>query len=111
MSSEARKLAVAEYKKRKAIAGIYAVRCEPSGQVWVGRALDMEKIKTRLWFALRTEANQHPAMQAAWRAYGAESFAFEPLEEIEAQDLDFVRDGLLRDRLAYWRAELQADLV
>jgi hypothetical protein len=43
MNTFDRKAAVAEYKKRKAIAGIYAVRCPANGQVWVGRTLIWRK--------------------------------------------------------------------
>jgi hypothetical protein len=32
-----RKAAVAAYKERKSACGIYALRCGPSGEVWVGR--------------------------------------------------------------------------
>lgn len=111
MNAFDRKAAVAEYKKRKAIAGIYAVRCPANGQVWVGRTLDLEKIQTRLWFGLRTGANVHPAMQAAWNAHGAESLSFEQLEVIDEDASDYVRDATLKDRLAHWRAKLGAGVV
>ena len=40
MQREDRKAAISAYKKREAAAGIYAVRCKASGEVWVeiGRA-------------------------------------------------------------------------
>lgn len=106
-----RKAAVAEYKKRKAAAGIYAVRCSRSGEIWVGRALDLETIQTRLWFGLRTDAKIHPAMQAAWNQHGADSFSLEPLEAIEDDLSAYARDATLKDRLAHWRAELNAGVI
>ncbi|MBX3577197.1 MAG: GIY-YIG nuclease family protein [Rhizobiaceae bacterium] len=108
MGAADRKAAVAEYKKRKAVAGIYAVRCAATGQVWVGRAPDIETIQTRLWFGLRTDGNQHPAMQKAWNAHGADSFSFEELELVDADDA-YARDSALKDRMEHWRATLKAD--
>ena len=43
-----RKAATLAYKERKAVAGIYAVRCRASGQAWVGQTADLEKIENRL---------------------------------------------------------------
>jgi hypothetical protein len=111
MAASNRKSAIAEYKKRKPVAGIYAVRCATSGQVWVGRTLDLEKIQTRLWFGLRTGGNHHPAMQSAWNAHGGDGFALEAVEMLEDEQLDYLRDALLKDRLAHWRTALNAGLV
>ncbi|MGE0281410.1 MAG: GIY-YIG nuclease family protein [Rhizobiaceae bacterium] len=111
MSTIDRKAAVAEYKKRKAPAGIYAVRCTATGEAWVGRTFDLEKVQTRLWFGLRTDANVHPAMQAVWNAHGADSFSFEQLEAIDEDLSAYGRDATLKDRLAYWRAELGAGVI
>lgn len=37
MTGEDRKAAIAAYKERKVIGGVYAVRCAATGEVWVGR--------------------------------------------------------------------------
>lgn len=110
MSSFDRKAATAAYKKREAVAGIYAVRCAATGQVWVGRAGDLATIRTRLWFGLRTGANTHPPLQAAWNAHGADSFSLEIIEELKEDNPSF-RDALLRDRIKHWRGALGADVV
>ena len=52
MKTEDRKLAIADYKKRAAVAGVFAIRCRASGEVWVGQALDLEKIENRIWLCL-----------------------------------------------------------
>jgi hypothetical protein len=38
MTETTRKAAVAAYKERKIAAGIYAIRCVASDQVWIGSA-------------------------------------------------------------------------
>ena len=111
MQNADRKAAIAEYKKRKAVAGIFAVRCSATGQAWVGRALDMDSIQTRLWFGLRTGGNIHNSMQGVWNAHGADSFSFEVLETLKDEEIAYVRDGILKDRLAFWKAELNAESV
>ena len=53
MTTTPRKTDIKDYKDRKTVPGIYAIRCLPEGQVWVGRAPDVATIQNRLWFGLR----------------------------------------------------------
>jgi len=50
-------------------------------------------------------------MQAAWNAHGADSFSLQHLEAIDEDASDYVRDATLKDRLAYWRADLKAGVI
>ena len=63
-----RKAATAAYKERKSVCGIYALRCAPSGEVWVGYAGDMEKIRNRLDFILRSGATPHRSLKEGTRS-------------------------------------------
>ena len=103
-----RKAAKAAYRKRQAVAGIVAVRCVASGEIWVGRATDVDSIETRLRFGLRTNGGIHPTMQSAWNDHGDDSFSFDIVERLEHEDLAYVRDATLKQRLAHWRATLDA---
>jgi hypothetical protein len=111
MNNEARKAAVARYKERKVAAGIYVVRCTPTNQRWVGRAQDLSTAWNRIAFTLRQGANTHRTLQAAWREHGAEGFAFEELERLEEEEIVYVRDRLLKERLDYWCAALGAEPI
>jgi hypothetical protein len=111
MKREDRKAAVAAYRKREVATGIYAVRCVPTGAVWVGQAPDLSTIQNRLWFTLRLGNNTHRSLQDAWRAEGAEAFTYEILERLEAEELDYVRDRLLQERLMHWADKLQATRI
>ncbi len=107
-----RKAAVAAYKERKSACGIYALRCGPSGEVWVGYAADMEKIRNRLDFTLRSGATPHRSLLEACRAHGVEAFAFEVLEaRAEEGEPGFARDSWRKARLAFWREELGAGVI
>ena len=108
MTPDRRKAASAAYKERKSVAGVYALRCAPTNEVWVGGTLTLATVWRRIEFSLRTGGDPHRALQAAWTAHGPEAFAFEELERFEEEDLPYVREAMLKDRLAYWRAKLGA---
>lgn len=104
-----RKAAIAAYKERKGVCGIYALRCAPSGESWVGYAADMEKIRNRLDFTLKSGATPHRSLKEACRAHGAEKIAFEILEVREEEDEPaFAREAWRKARLAHWREKLGA---
>lgn len=107
-----RKAVVAAYKERKSAYGIYVLRCMATGQVWVGYAADMEKIRNRIAFTLRSAATPHRSLQEACRRHGAEQFAIEELEVRSDEDEPgFARDAWRKARLAYWRGKLDADVM
>ncbi|WP_441479550.1 GIY-YIG nuclease family protein [Bosea sp. 2KB_26] len=111
VKSEDRKAAVAAYKLRKAVPGIYVVACATTGQQWAGSAPDLGTIWNRLSFTLRQGANTHRSLQSAWRDHGAESFSFEVVERVDLETLPYVLDRFLRDRLAHWCKTLQVEPI
>lgn len=111
VGKEDRKAAVAAYKERKSVAGVFAVRCGAAGAVWVGGAPDLDKIQNRLWFQLKMGGCPHRSLQAAWNAHGAESLAFEIVERLEDEDLAFARAATLKARVAHWSAALAAEAI
>ena len=109
MNSEDRKAAVAAWKERKASAGIYAVRCEPSGETWVGRSPDLDAVENRLGFALRMASTPHRSLRDAARTHGAGAFRFEVLERLGADDAEGLgRDRILKARHTHWCEVLAA---
>lgn len=111
MKGEARKAAIAAYKERKVVGGIYRVRCEASGEVWVGQWPDIESIQTRLWFTLRQGMNPHRELLEAWRRHGEAQFSFEILEKLEDEESPYLRASKLKERASYWREKLGANAV
>ena len=106
-----RKAAVAAYKERKTAAGIYAIRCSSTGEVWVGRSQHIDTHRNGLWFSLRLGSYPNPALLAAWRASGEAAFSFEVLERLADEAEPYMRQALLKERLAHWRGALGAALV
>jgi len=106
-----RRAATAAYKERKTVAGIFALRCEAAGLTWVGRAPDLATIENRLGFTLRHGSHRQRSLQAAWNAHGPDAFRFEALERLEDEDIVYVRDRVLKERLAHWQAKLGAEAI
>jgi hypothetical protein len=106
MDRSERKAAVSAHKERKAIAGVYAIRCAANEAQWVGAAPDLSTIWTRRSFALRQGVETNSALQSAWNAHGAESFAFRILEEIDLEQLTYGRERSLKERVQHWREAL-----
>ncbi|RRN65579.1 GIY-YIG nuclease family protein [Caulobacter sp. 602-1] len=104
-----RKALLREYKERKVEAGIYAVRCVPTGAVWIGAAPDLSNRQNGVWFSLRLGSHREKSLQAAWNSHGADAFVFEAVEAVDVADLDgAMRASKLKDRRAHWIATLNA---
>ncbi len=111
MIGKDRKAAMAAYKERKVSAGVYAVRCEPTGELWVGAAPDLSTIRNRLWFQLTMNACPYRSLQAAWNAHGADSFALEVVERLDDETTTQLRNAELRNRARHWSETLNAPII
>jgi hypothetical protein len=103
-----RRAAVAAYKERKAPAGVFALRCAATGEVWVGQAPDLDKIWNRLSFTLRSGGHPRRALQATWSAHGEAGFAFEVLERLGEELEGYALRSEIEDKVALWREKLGA---
>src|SRR5580692_10860787 len=92
MTPDGRKAASAAYKERKSVAGVYALRCAPTGEIWVGSTPTLETVWRRIEFSLRTGGNPRRALQTAWSAHGPAAFAFEELERLKEEDLPYIQE-------------------
>ena len=109
MDKQSRREALQAYKEKKTIAGVYAIRCAGSDQVWVAGARNVESQQTRFWFSLKNGGHINKAMQGAWTTHGADSFSFESLETIDYEALTpmGVADAV-KARERHWLATLGA---
>ncbi|MDV6330098.1 GIY-YIG nuclease family protein [Asticcacaulis sp. 201] len=111
MKGEARKAAVAAYKERKVVGGVYAVRCTASGEIWVGQWPDIATIQTRLWFELRRGTHLTKDLRDAWNSHGEAQFSFEVLERLEDDMSPYMRASTLKTLASQWREKLQAHSI
>lgn len=111
MKADDRKAAIAEYRKRKSAAGVFAIRCAGSDQVWVGPTLNLDTVQNRIWFTLRAGSHSNADLQRAWSAHGGADFTFAALEQLEDEELSYVRDKLLKERELHWRTTLNGSSI
>lgn len=104
-----RKALARDYRDRKVEAGVYAVRCAATGEVWVGGTPDLATRQNGLWFTLKHGSHVEKTLQAAWSAHGEGAFTYEALEAIDDEGLGALgRASLLRERRDHWLAALDA---
>lgn len=109
MDHQARKEALTQYRERPPAWGVFAVVCEATGQVWVGKGANVDRQQNGLWFALRMGSSPFRALQAAWREHGEAAFRYEELERLRPDYPEIgIKDELAR-RAALWATRLQAE--
>ncbi|WP_439815992.1 GIY-YIG nuclease family protein [Zavarzinia sp. CC-PAN008] len=108
MSSQVRRAAIAAYKERKTVPGIYAVRCAATGEAWVGSCPDVDKIQNRTWFGLKAGSFPIPSLMQAWKTHGEAAFTLEIVEQVKPAESAYLTDRLLKDRADHWRGTLLA---
>lgn len=71
------------YKNRTVVGGIYAIKCDGNDRIWTKSTMDMVGQKNRFGFSIAINSSPEPSMLGEWKQYGAKSFSFVVLEEIE----------------------------
>ena len=107
MDNARKKELARSYREQKVRAGIFAVRCTVSGEVWVAQTPDIDKRQNGLWFQLRMGGFPGKSLQKAWATHGEAEFAFEVLEEVRHENAAMV-PLLLKEREEHWRKALGA---
>lgn len=67
------------------VPGIYIIRCEPTGKVYVGSSKDIAKRWGYHCRDLRSNRHNNPYLQHAWNKYGHALFICEVIEIVEDQ--------------------------
>ena len=111
MTEEEKRAAIAAYREQKVESGIYALSCLPSGQRWVGSALNLATIRNRLWFTLRLGQDQRATLQRAWTIHGEVAFQFEVLEQWDATEIGHARNRTLKAGRDRWADTLGASPI
>ncbi|WP_373482966.1 GIY-YIG nuclease family protein [Acetobacterium sp.] len=83
METRSKKELKENYKNRTVVGGIYAIKCNGNDRIWTKSTKDMAGQKNRFGFSVAINSSPEPAMLEEWKQYGAKSFSFIVLEEIE----------------------------
>ncbi|WP_309092546.1 GIY-YIG nuclease family protein [Phenylobacterium sp.] len=109
MDKADRRQRVRDYKEKKTVAGIYALRCPAADAVWVGVSQNIDAQENSIKFVLRMGSHPNRDIQAALRAHGGGAFSYEVLERIEEPDLTPLGlSDLLKRRERHWVEALAA---
>jgi len=101
------------YKSAVKIGGVFCIKCNGNGHIWIKSTTNIPSQKNRFEFSILTNSCLEPGMNAEWKEFGAKSFSFDILEEIQKKETqterEFVDDiGVL---LEMWlESHKQADL-
>lgn len=71
------------YKNRIMIGGVYCIKCNGNGRLWIKSTKDMMGQKNKFEFSASTNSCPEPRMYKEWKQYGAKSFSFVILEELK----------------------------
>jgi hypothetical protein len=109
MDKSSRREAIRDYKERAVSRGVFAVRCAPTGQVWVAASRNLDQQQNSIWFGLKAGGYVNREVQAAWNAHGEPAMTYEVLETFDDEDMSPVgRADLAKARAAHWREALGA---
>ena len=105
-----RKTLKKEYQQGHTPMGVFQIRNLVNDKVFVGSSLNLPGIINRHKFALGAGGHQNKALQADWREFGEDKFAFEILDELTPvsdpqhdyrEDLAFLEDMWLEKLQPY----------
>jgi hypothetical protein len=75
-----------EYKSRVLDKGVFAVKNNKNGKVFLGSSLNLHGILGRNRFLLNTGSHKNEPLQKDWKAFGEGAFSFEILETLEIKE-------------------------
>jgi hypothetical protein len=110
MDNARKKELAREYKEKKQVFGIYAVRCEAASKAWVAASRNLDREQSRTFFILRSDGHPNKDLQTLFKQHGETAFSFEALEQVTDEN-PLLIDGLLKDRTAHWLKTLGAEKV
>ncbi len=86
MDKQEKRQIAAQYKKRRQLGGVYAIRCNETGKRLLLSTMDMPGSENRFRFAQSTGGCVHPKLSRDWEMYGGKGFAFDTLETLEQKE-------------------------
>lgn len=88
--------------------GVYQIRNLVNDKALIGKSLDLPGVINRYRFQLQMGSHPNKALQADWKEFGADNFAFEILDELTPREnpgYDYKEDLELLERM--WLDNLQ----
>jgi hypothetical protein len=96
------------YKEAKGNMGVFEIKNNINGKLFVDSCFEVIKNKQREYFGLRLGSHMNRELQNEWKEYGEENFSYEVLEVVEfdkGTDVDLKYD--LKKLEEKWLEKLQ----
>lgn len=81
--SQSKKEIIAAYKEQKEIGGIYVIRHEKSGKLFLDATQNIQGMRNRFEFSQKTDSCFNIKLKQEWTPLNKNDFVFEILEELE----------------------------
>lgn len=78
-----RKEIIRRYKEQKPTGGVYGIKCEANGKIWLKGDTNLPGAENRFKFSSATNSCVIPKLAGDWKKYGAKAFSFIILETVE----------------------------
>jgi hypothetical protein len=75
-----------EYKSKVPDKGVFAVKNNKNGKVFLGSSLNLHGVLNKNKFVLNMSSHKNENLQKDWKTFGEEAFSFEILETLEIKD-------------------------
>ena len=75
------------YKETPRPMGVYQILNKKSNKIYIGSSLNLPGKLNSSRFQLELQSHYNKALQEDWNMYGAESFSFEILEQLDPQKI------------------------
>jgi len=81
-----RKTLIREYKERPKPAGVFQVKNNANGKIYLASSLNVEGSLNKQEFMLSSGAHRNKALQADWKKFGRYQFTFEILQIVKVTE-------------------------
>jgi hypothetical protein len=86
MDTAKRKALRTAYQDQPVVGGVYCITCEGNHRRWVKPTVNLPGQQNRFAFAIATQSCPEPAMREEWLQYGAQSFTFTVLDQLQKKE-------------------------
>jgi len=77
---------ITQYKQRKVVGGIYAIKNNQNGKMFIDGTTDIKGMQNRFSFSQKTGSCVNTKIHNDWSSYGCSSFSFEILDELAKKE-------------------------
>lgn len=86
MNADRKKELKSSYQTKPIVGGVCCIRCSGNNRVCIQATRNIEGLKNRYRFAISTGGSPDPTLRGEWEKYGAESFSFTVLDELQKRE-------------------------